>query len=596
MLWKRLLNTLLVTLLCAPALPALAQRARGGGAKASTAKAGAPVLPPIKYTQFFLPNGMRVIFHEDHSTPIVGVNVWYHVGSKNEDKGRTGFAHLFEHMMFQGFTGYDYDYLPTIQEMGGAVNGSTTQDRTNYWELIPSNFLESALFVEAGRMKGLLEAMTQTKLDNQRDVVKNEKRQRIDNQPYGQATYKITEAMYPEGHPYRWSVIGSMEDLSAAAMDDVKGFFRRYYVPNNASLVIAGDFDPKEARAWVEKYFGADPEGRGGHAPAGGGAPKLDREVREQIDDRVQFPRLYMVWHSVPQYSKDEAALDLLANILSGGKSGRFYKALQYGDNQIAQQVAVFNNTSEIAGLMQLVAHAAPRPHARRDREDRPGRDREDQGDAPDGRGDGARLQRARSLLHLRHADRRRLRRQGRPAQLLRHLPRRPRLLRERPRALPRRDGRRRAARRAPVPDRQALRADGRPASGRPDERLRPGADEPARGDADALAAVGRRRPAGRGRAHGAERAVRHRFGDAAGRGAVAARGRPAHDQARGAGHAARGRRPAPGRLAGRAGRTARHDRPAAAAWARVARPARRRRPNRTPTSRCCRSRRPTRS
>ncbi len=358
MLWKRLLNTLLVTLLCAPALPALAQQRRGG-ARASTAKAGAPVLPPIKYTQFFLPNGMRVIFHEDHSTPIVGVNVWYHVGSKNEDKGRTGFAHLFEHMMFQGFSGYDYDYLPTIQEMGGAVNGSTSQDRTNYWELVPSNFLESALFVEAGRMKGLLEAMTQTKLDNQRDVVKNEKRQRIDNQPYGQATYKITEAMYPEGHPYRWSVIGSMEDLSAAAMDDVKAFFRRYYVPNNASLVIAGDFDPKEARAWVEKYFGPIPKGAEVSRPQVA-APMLDREVREQIDDRVQFPRLYMVWHSVPQYTKDEAALDLLANILSGGKSGRFYKALQYGDNQIAQQVSVFNNTSEIAGLMQLVA--MPRP------------------------------------------------------------------------------------------------------------------------------------------------------------------------------------------------------------------------------------------
>ena len=358
MLWKRLLTTLLVTLLFAPALPALAQKSKGG-AKASSAKAGAPVLPPIKYTQLFLPNGLRVIFHEDHSTPIVGVNVWYHVGSKNEDKGRTGFAHLFEHMMFQGFKGYDLDYVPVIQEVGGAINGSTTQDRTNYWELLPSNFLETALFMEAGRMKGLLEAMTQTKLDNQRDVVKNEKRQRIDNQPYGQATYKITEAMYPEGHPYHWSVIGSMEDLSAAALDDVKGFFRHYYVPNNASLVIAGDFDPKEARAWVEKYFGPIAKGEEVSRPQVA-QPHLDREIREQIDDRVQFPRLYMVWHSVPQFSKDEAALDTLAGILGGGKSGRFYKALQYGDNQIAQQVNIFNNTSEIAGLMQLVAQ--PRP------------------------------------------------------------------------------------------------------------------------------------------------------------------------------------------------------------------------------------------
>ena len=359
MLWKRLSITLFAALLCATTLqPALAQQRRGG-AKAPAARAGAPVLPPIKYTQFFLPNGMRVIFHEDHSTPIVGVNVWYHVGSKNEDKGRTGFAHLFEHMMFQGFKGYDLDYIPVIQEVGGAINGSTNQDRTNYWELLPSNFLEMALYMEAGRMANLLEAMTQTKLDNQRDVVKNEKRQRIDNQPYGQAFYKINEAMYPEGHPYRWPVIGSMEDLSAASMDDVKAFFRRYYVPNNASLVISGDFDPKEARALVEKYFGPIKKGEPVTRPQAP-SPRLDREVREQIDDRVQFPRLYMVWHSAPQYSKDEAALDLLSSILGGGKSGRLYKALQYGENQIAQQVSIFNNTSELAGLMQVVAQ--PRP------------------------------------------------------------------------------------------------------------------------------------------------------------------------------------------------------------------------------------------
>ncbi len=362
MLCKRLLVTLLVTLLCAPALPALAQkRTAKGGAKTggAAAKAGAPVLPPIKFTQFTLPNGMRVIFHEDRSTPIVAVNVWYHVGSKNESPGRTGFAHLFEHMMFQGFKGYDLDYVPVIQEVGGAINGSTSQDRTNYWELLPSNFLEMALFMEAGRMKGLLEAMTQTKLDNQRDVVKNEKRQRIDNQPYGQANYKITETMYPEGHPYHWSPIGSMEDLSAASLDDVKAFFRRYYVPNNASLVVAGDFDPKEARAWVEKYFGAIEKGEEITRPAPA-VPKLDREIRDQIDDRVQFPRLYMSWHSVPAFSKDEAALDLLTSILGGGKSGRFYKALQYGENQIAQTAVIFNNTSEIAGLVQLVAQ--PRP------------------------------------------------------------------------------------------------------------------------------------------------------------------------------------------------------------------------------------------
>ncbi|HVF45632.1 MAG TPA: insulinase family protein, partial [Pyrinomonadaceae bacterium] len=291
-------------------------------------------------------------------TPIVGVNLWYHVGSKNEEKGRTGFAHLFEHMMFQGFKGYDYDYVPVIQEVGGAINGSTTQDRTNYWELVPSNFLETALFMEAGRMKGLLDAMTQTKLDNQRDVVKNEKRQRIDNQPYGQSIYKIQEAMYPEGHPYHWSPIGSMEDLSAASLEDVKAFFRRYYVPNNASLVVSGDFDPKEARALVEKYFGPVPKGEAINRPQPP-LPPLDRERREQIEDRVQLPRVYISWHSVPAFSKDEAALDTLSSILGSGKSSRLYKALLY-DKQIAQQVGSFDGTSEIAGLFQIVATAKP--------------------------------------------------------------------------------------------------------------------------------------------------------------------------------------------------------------------------------------------
>ncbi|HVF44935.1 MAG TPA: insulinase family protein [Pyrinomonadaceae bacterium] len=360
MFWKRLAAVVLAALVFAPGVPALAQKRKGGAGKApaTSAAKGAPVLPPIKYTQFFLPNGLRVIFHEDRSTPIVGVNLWYHVGSKNEEKGRTGFAHLFEHMMFQGFKGYDYDYVPVIQEVGGAINGSTTQDRTNYWELVPSNFLETALFMEAGRMKGLLDAMTQTKLDNQRDVVKNEKRQRIDNQPYGQATYKIQEAMYPEGHPYHWSPIGSMEDLSAASLEDVKAFFRRYYVPNNASLVVSGDFDPKEARTLIEKYFGPIPKGEAVSRPQPP-APSLAKETREQIEDRVQLPRVYISWHSVPAFSKDEAALDTLSSILGSGKSSRLYKALLY-DKQIAQQLGSFDATNEVGGLFQIVATAKP--------------------------------------------------------------------------------------------------------------------------------------------------------------------------------------------------------------------------------------------
>jgi predicted Zn-dependent peptidase len=355
---KRLLAIAIATILFAPTWTALAQKGKGrakGGAKSA---AVARVLPPIKYTQFFLPNGLRVIFHEDHSTPIVGVNVWYHVGSKNETPGRTGFAHLFEHMMFQGFKGYDYDYVPVIQEVGGAINGSTTSDRTNYWELVPSNFLETAVFMEAGRMKGLIDAMTQTKLDNQRDVVKNEKRQRIDNQPYGQTIYKISDTMYPPEHPYHWTTIGSMEDLTAASLEDVKAFFRTYYLPNNASLVISGDFNPVEARAYVEKYFGPIPKGAGITRP-NPAPPSLDREIREQIEDRVQLPRVYMTWHSVPQYSKDEAALDTLSTILGGGKSSRLFKSLVY-DKQIAQQAGSFDATSEVAGLFQIVSTAKP--------------------------------------------------------------------------------------------------------------------------------------------------------------------------------------------------------------------------------------------
>jgi zinc protease len=362
---KRLLAALLAAFMFAPAIPALAQKAKKGGSSAvarrSTAparKPGGRVLPPIEYTQFFLPNGLRVVLHEDHSTPIVATNVWYHVGSKNESPGRTGFAHLFEHMMFQGSKNYDNDYFKPLQEAGAVLNGSTNNDRTNYWEVLPSNFLELAIFMEADRMGGLLDAMTQEKLDNQRDVVKNEKRQRIDNQPYGQVTYKIPDIMYPEGHPYHWTVIGSMEDLTAASLDDVKAFFRHYYVPNNASLVIAGDFDPKVARQLVEKYFGPIPKGEAITRPTPP-QPHLDKEVRIDLEDRVQLPRVYLVWHSVPQFSKDEAALDTLASILGQGKSSHLYKSLVY-DKQIAQQAAAFNGTQELAGLFQIVVTGKP--------------------------------------------------------------------------------------------------------------------------------------------------------------------------------------------------------------------------------------------
>src|SRR5215203_4803708 len=324
----------------------------------AVAQKGADKLPPLKVKEYQLKNGLRVVLHEDRSTPVVAVNTWYHVGSKNEEAGRTGFAHLFEHMMFQGSKNYNTDYFTPLQEAGGSINGTTNQDRTWYYETVPSNFLELALMLEADRMGGLIEAMTQEKLDNQRDVVKNERRQRVDNQPYGTASEKIGEIMYPKGHPYNWSVIGSMEDLQAATLDDVKTFFRRYYVPNNTVVVLSGDFDEKQARGWVEKYFG--PIAKGDEITRPNSAmPKLDKEIRTTVEDSVPLPRRYMVWHSVPQYSADEPALDLLSYILSTGRTSRLQSNLVYG-KEIAQQAAAFNATSEIGGVFQLQVTARP--------------------------------------------------------------------------------------------------------------------------------------------------------------------------------------------------------------------------------------------
>ena len=315
-------------------------------------------LPPIKMTEMRLKNGLRVIMHPDKSTPIVAVNIWYHVGSKNEVVGRTGFAHLFEHLMFQGSKNYNNDYFTPLQEAGATINGSTTSDRTNYFEVVPSNFLELALFMEADRMGGLLDAMTQEKLDNQRDVVKNERRQRYDNQPYGTAFEKIFAQVFPPDNPYHWTTIGSMEDLSAASEDDVKAFFRKYYAPNNASLVIAGDFDEKQAKVWVEKYFGAIAEGEAINRPSPA-MPKLSGETRKVYEDAVQLPRLYMVWTAVPQYAPDEAALDMLGSILSAGRGSRLQKNLVY-DKQIAQDAGAFNYSLEAAGMMIVQSTAKP--------------------------------------------------------------------------------------------------------------------------------------------------------------------------------------------------------------------------------------------
>ena len=316
-------------------------------------------LPPVNVKEYTLKNGMRVITHIDRSTPVVTVGTWYHVGSKNEVTGRTGFAHLFEHMMFQGSKNYDSDYFTPLQEAGGSINGTTNQDRTWYFETVPKNFLELAIFMEADRLANLLPAMKQEKLDNQRDVVKNERRQRVDNQAYGASFEKIGEIMFPKGHPYNWTTIGSLEDLQAASLDDVKDFFRQYYTASNTILVISGDLDEKQTKKWVEKYFGVVTKGDEIKRPTPE-QPKLDKEIRVSIDDSLApLPRRYMVWHSVRQYAPDEPALDILSNILSSGRGSRLQSNLIY-QKEMAQQVFANNGTNEIAGTFQIQATARP--------------------------------------------------------------------------------------------------------------------------------------------------------------------------------------------------------------------------------------------
>jgi zinc protease len=313
----------------------------------------------IPFETYKLPNGLTVILSRDNTTPTVAVNIWYHVGSKNETPGRTGFAHLFEHVMFTGSGHVPYGLHDKLTEgVGGGNNGSTTNDRTNYFETIPSNYLESALWLEADRMGYLLDTLDIAKLNAQRDVVKNERRQSYDNQPYGRVSEIFAAAMYPKGHPYSWPVIGSMTDLSAASEEDVKAFFRLYYAPNNATLAVVGDFDPAQAKAWIQKYFADLPKGvpvqRPSVAPA-----KLEASKRLVYEDRVQVPRLYIQWPTVGVKNDDDYALSVMSSILSGSRTARLTKALVY-DSQMASQIFAFQNSSEDVGVFQIVV--IPRP------------------------------------------------------------------------------------------------------------------------------------------------------------------------------------------------------------------------------------------
>jgi len=315
---------------------------------------------PIKidFEKFTLPNGLDVILHEDHATPVVAVNVWYHVGSQNEAPGRTGFAHLFEHIMFEGSKHHNSEYFEPLQEAGANINGSTTTDRTNYFENVPSNYLALALWLESDRMGFLLDALDDRKFEIQRDVVKNERRQSYENRPYGLAGQEIRKALFPPNHPYSWQTIGSQEDLDAASLEDVKDFFRRFYSPNNASLAIAGDLDRQQTVELVERYF-SDLQPAPPVARLERWTPYLGGEVRLNLEDRVQLERVYFAWVGPPRFDKDEAALDVLVSILGEGRSSRLHRSLVY-EKQISREANAYYASMEIAGEIRIDATVVP--------------------------------------------------------------------------------------------------------------------------------------------------------------------------------------------------------------------------------------------
>lgn len=312
----------------------------------------------INFTQYTLDNGLRLIVHEDNKAPIVAVNVWYHVGSKNEKTGKTGFAHLFEHLMFNGTENYDDEYFKPFELVGATnMNGTTNFDRTNYFQNVPKTALDMALWMESDRMGHLLGAITQEKLDEQRGVVQNEKRQG-ENQPYGKVFSKLLAGVFPEGHPYATSVIGSMEDLNAASLEDVQEWFETYYGPNNAVIVVAGDVVPDEVLAKVEHYFGDIPPGPPISRPKSW-TVKLDRDKREVMQDRVPQARIYKVWGGPTNTGEDSELLSLFGDVLASGKNSRLYERLVYND-QIATAVQAGMISNEIGGMFMATATAQP--------------------------------------------------------------------------------------------------------------------------------------------------------------------------------------------------------------------------------------------
>jgi len=321
--------------------------------------AASQAVPAIPFQQFTLPNGLHVILSEDHTAPLVGVEMLYDVGSKDEKPGRTGFAHLFEHLMFQGTVNLpkgESDRL--IEAAGGSSNGSTSADRTQYWEQVPSNALEQMLFIQAQRMGALLPTLDQAKLDNQREVVRNERRESYEMKPYGMAWKVLLENLWNPEFPYHWQTIGSHEDLQAASLDDVREFFQRWYGPGNASLAIVGDIDPVKTRALVEKHFGgiprADPPKRATSLPV-----PLAKEKQVTVPDEVQLPRLYLAWQTPKEHADGEAALEVLGDVLATGKSSRLTRRLVM-EERIAQNVMAGQQSQALAGMFMVVATPKP--------------------------------------------------------------------------------------------------------------------------------------------------------------------------------------------------------------------------------------------
>jgi zinc protease len=311
----------------------------------------------IPFSKHTLANGLDVLLHEAHGCPIIAVNIWYHVGSKNEQPGHTGFAHLFEHLMFEGSQHHDSGFFQPLQAAGASLNGSTNSDRTNYWEVVPASALDLALWMESDRMGFLLPALTAQKFNNQRDVVLNERRQNYENRPYGLASMAMLATLFPGDHPYHWTTIGEIADLKAAKVEEAHDFFRRYYHPANASIALAGDFDSDAALALVRSYFESIPAGP--HVEPVKRRAVLEDERRIYLEDRVELPRLYLAWLTPAMYAEGDADLDLATDILANGKTSRLYQRLVYHE-RIATDVSASQSSREMSSYVQLSATAAP--------------------------------------------------------------------------------------------------------------------------------------------------------------------------------------------------------------------------------------------